>query len=147
MPAVSSLQGITEFLGVGSEQRTCALRAGPEGARVRFVGRQALTELPEPRRWPQHLRTRFGGTALRRCAALGPGQAAREGPGRGSGAARGWEEATSYSESSRGSFSGPRGRADHKTSVDEGGGRVVLLRSEAVAWDPLQRWPTSTSCP
>lgn len=38
-------EGITEFLGVGSEQRTCALRAGPEGARVRFVGRQALTEL------------------------------------------------------------------------------------------------------
>ena len=30
---------------MGSEQRTCALRAGPEGARVRFVGRQALTEL------------------------------------------------------------------------------------------------------
>ena len=28
-------EGITEFLGVGSEQRTCALRAGPEGARVR----------------------------------------------------------------------------------------------------------------
>ena len=39
-------QGITEFLGVGSEQRTCALRAGPDGARVRFVQRQALTELP-----------------------------------------------------------------------------------------------------
>ncbi|CAJ1371824.1 unnamed protein product [Effrenium voratum] len=38
-------EGITEFLGVGSEQRTCALRAGPEGARVRFVQRQALTEL------------------------------------------------------------------------------------------------------
>ena len=38
-------QGITEFLGVGSEQRTCALRAGPDGARVRFVQRQALTEL------------------------------------------------------------------------------------------------------
>ncbi|CAK9062247.1 Uncharacterized protein SCF082_LOCUS32477, partial [Durusdinium trenchii] len=38
-------EGITEFLGVGSEQRTCALRAGPDGARVRFVQRQALTEL------------------------------------------------------------------------------------------------------
>ena len=44
----SWIEGITEFLGVGSEQRTCALRAGPEGARVRFVQRQALTELPKP---------------------------------------------------------------------------------------------------
>ena len=33
---------------MGSEQRTCALRAGPEGARVRYVQRQALTELPKP---------------------------------------------------------------------------------------------------
>mmetsp|Transcript_19636 Transcript_19636/g.34765 ORF Transcript_19636/g.34765 Transcript_19636/m.34765 type:complete len:1205 (-) Transcript_19636:138-3752(-) len=38
-------EGITEFLGVGAEQRTCALRGGPDGARVRYVTRQALQQL------------------------------------------------------------------------------------------------------
>ncbi|CAE8639087.1 unnamed protein product, partial [Polarella glacialis] len=38
-------EGLTEFLGVGTEQRTCALRAGPEGARVRYVSRTSLTAL------------------------------------------------------------------------------------------------------
>lgn len=51
IPVADLLQGITEFLGVGSEQRTCALRAGPDGARVRFVQRQALTELPGRPSW------------------------------------------------------------------------------------------------
>lgn len=51
MQLADLLQGITEFLGVGSEQRTCALRAGPDGARVRFVQRQALTELPGTPSW------------------------------------------------------------------------------------------------
>ena len=60
--AGSRVQGITEFLGVGSEQRTCALRAGPEGARVRFVGRQALTELPEP--WSLEHRSILGARGL-----------------------------------------------------------------------------------
>jgi len=38
-------EGLTEFLGAGSEQRTCALRAGKDGARVRFVTREAVQKL------------------------------------------------------------------------------------------------------
>lgn len=38
-------EGITEFLGVGSQQRTAAVRAGPEGAKVRYVSRDAVQNL------------------------------------------------------------------------------------------------------
>eukprot|EP00930_Biecheleria_cincta_P068934 TRINITY_DN56754_c0_g1_i1.p1 TRINITY_DN56754_c0_g1~~TRINITY_DN56754_c0_g1_i1.p1 ORF type:complete len:1214 (+),score=226.14 TRINITY_DN56754_c0_g1_i1:42-3683(+) len=38
-------EGVTEFLGVGSEQRTCALRGGPDGAHIRYITRQAVTDL------------------------------------------------------------------------------------------------------
>eukprot|EP00927_Polykrikos_kofoidii_P036109 TRINITY_DN30521_c0_g1_i1.p1 TRINITY_DN30521_c0_g1~~TRINITY_DN30521_c0_g1_i1.p1 ORF type:complete len:1153 (-),score=195.98 TRINITY_DN30521_c0_g1_i1:570-4028(-) len=48
-------EGLSEFLGVGSEQRTSALRAGSGGARVRFMPRDAVQNLlaqvlplPEP---------------------------------------------------------------------------------------------------
>ncbi|CAK0878182.1 unnamed protein product, partial [Prorocentrum cordatum] len=38
-------EGLTEFLGAGSEQRTCCLRGGPGGARVRFVTRERFQKL------------------------------------------------------------------------------------------------------
>jgi CRP-like cAMP-binding protein len=38
-------EGLAEFLGVGIEQRTCTLRAGMDGARVRYVGREALRKV------------------------------------------------------------------------------------------------------
>lgn len=38
-------EGLTEFLGVGSEQRTCCLRGGEGGARVRLVTRENIQEL------------------------------------------------------------------------------------------------------
>jgi CRP-like cAMP-binding protein len=38
-------EGLSEFLGVGIEQRTSHLRAGPDGARVRYVGRPTLLKV------------------------------------------------------------------------------------------------------
>eukprot|EP00928_Gymnodinium_smaydae_P013673 TRINITY_DN14974_c0_g1_i1.p1 TRINITY_DN14974_c0_g1~~TRINITY_DN14974_c0_g1_i1.p1 ORF type:complete len:1193 (+),score=262.83 TRINITY_DN14974_c0_g1_i1:321-3581(+) len=38
-------EGLTEFLGCGSQQRTCALRAGKDGAHVRWMPREAVQEL------------------------------------------------------------------------------------------------------
>lgn len=38
-------EGVAEFLGVGTEQRCSAMRAGPDGARCRFVPRNAVQDL------------------------------------------------------------------------------------------------------
>lgn len=48
-------EGLTEFLGVGSAQRTCALRAGPEGAHVRFMLREAVQDLLKQTYLPEFL--------------------------------------------------------------------------------------------
>jgi len=56
-------EGITEFLGVGSEQRTCALRVSKDGSKVRYVERSCLNKLLEQTvdddeqvpRWPKEV--------------------------------------------------------------------------------------------